>query len=584
MSATNSTSSNSTLFGLPLPSLNFGNNIIDVSSLTTLIGSTVGESLILGDRGAAGIAWASTSSFGTLWIIAACVNGASPGWLKEMIGIRTAVSDASLGMTLRCNSTHSQTVRKKMPQAIAIICDNKPATEKDVLDDSINTIREVYAFDRATAGKVRVVPETGAEPFRIYAYADYTCFRVHDTRFHVIVMALSLLKLSETVVLLLCNAPLLAVISTLPWLYFFIVAMIIEIHEIRLKRIPLSREGEMDIIAGTLPIVTHPGGPKKIVLGLARTVGQTFWWSLFWGVGAVLCTICLLMTYFIMGQQNQGVSFVWICFQTLWMLARMGSHHFGDFEDPHKHRMLAEKVGDVGGPKLWKHRVLRLTASVARYQTLLHPRGEMAYKNDCYSIKQLCILYQQPILDSFPLSPTQEAATAISTIELNIVRIVGDPILSSAAWIVGTKLTPMDVYDCCIVTFSITADNGDGAAQPRVFSVPASRVYSYMAPKPDSEENISLRQYVPKGTPNTGNRMFWWYFIPAIGNKWLVIRRAAELGLEKAEGRMMSNAQLAEQLLSSQLDVDIKDVRDIRKIVDLSQLVCRSYLSQLVDQ
>lgn len=119
-----STNSTSTFFGLPLPSLNFGNNIIDVSSLTTLIGSTVGESLVLGTRGPAGLAWSSTSSFGLLWIIRGCINGASPGWLREVIGIRSGVSDSCLGMELNWYSIRSGAVRKSLSQAIGIVCDN----------------------------------------------------------------------------------------------------------------------------------------------------------------------------------------------------------------------------------------------------------------------------------------------------------------------------------------------------------------------------------------------------------------------------------------------------------------------------
>ncbi|GJJ14367.1 hypothetical protein Clacol_008631 [Clathrus columnatus] len=583
---TNSTSPSSTFFGLPIPSLNFGNNIIDVSSLTTLIGSTTGEILILGNRGPAGIAWASTSSFGILWMIRACVNGASPGWLREMIGIRSTISDSVLGMSLDWDSTHALKVRKKMPQAIAIVCENHSASSSEDGSNQENspasTTRDVYAFDRSTASKIQVVPETGDGSFRVFAYADYTYIRIHNTGFQVTAIILSLLKFSETAVLhFFYNAPLLAVISTLPWIYFFIAAVLIEIHEMRLKRIPIIRDGELDIIAGTLPTVTHPGGSKRIILGLSKYAGQTIWWRVFWGAGAVLCLICLIMTYFIMGQQTQGVSFVWICFQTLWMLARMALYHLGDFEDPHGHRTLSEKMEEKR-PKEWRSRVLRLTASVAKYQTSVHPRGDVAYKNDSYSIEKLCQLYRDQILDLFPLSLVQETITTITTIKLNILKVVGDPILSSASWIVGENLTPMDLYDSCIVTFSLLADRDD-EPPPYIFSVPAARVYSYTDPKINGEENISLRQYVPKGTPNIGIGMYWWYFIPATGDKWLVIKRSAELGLGNAEGRIMSVSQLTTLLLSNELDVDVKDVDDLRKVVGLSRRVCKSCLLKLVE-
>lgn len=575
MSSNNSTS---TFFGLPLPSLNFGNNIIDVSSLTTLIGSTVGESLVLGTRGPAGLAWSSTSSFGLLWIIRGCINGASPGWLREVIGIRSSVSDSCLGMELNWYSIRSGAIRKSLSQAIGIVCDNYIEDENEKPgkhSESIETAREVYVFDRLSTNKIKVIPETNEEPIRIFSYADYVYYRVHDTRFQVIAIGLSLLKLSETVVLLFYDAPLLAAITTLPWAYFFTAAIALEIRENRLKRNPEPVNGELDIITGVLPTVTRPGGPKKVILGMAKNPKRTLWLRLIWGLGSVLCIICLAMTYFIMGQQNQGVSFVWICFQIIWMLARMALHYLADFEDPHGHRSFAEKV-EERRPLSWKHRVLRLTVAVAKYQTLLHPRTEMAYKNDCYSVEELAHLIQHSIKTLFPLSSEQETT---DTINVNVVRIVGDTLLSSAAWITGSKLGPMEIYDSCIVTFSITTDSED---RPTLLSIPAARVYSYESPSSGEENDTGIREYIPKGAPNTGVGMYWWYFVPATAEKWLVLRRAAELGKGKCEGRVMSSVQLMKQLLSGQLNVDIRDVYDIQKVIDTSRTVCRSCLLELI--
>lgn len=435
-----------------------------------------------------------------------------------------------------------------------------------------DTAREVYVFDRPTLNKIRVVPDTGASPLRIYAYADYTYFRVHQTRFQVIAIGLSLLKLTETMVLVSYDAALLAAITTLPWAYFFIVAVILEIHEIRLGRKPELEEGEMDILTGTLPTVTQPGGPKKIILGMVGNPRHTVWWGLLWGIGALLCTFCLVMTYFIMGQQNQGVSFLWLCFQLVWTLARMILQYFAEIEDPHGHRSFSEKMEDRR-PKSWRHRVLRLTASLAKYQMLLHPRGEKAYKNDCFSAEDLSLLSLGSILDLFPLSAEQKS------VNVDMVRVVGDPFLSSAAWIVGSKITPMDVYDCCVVTFSI---NVDGESGSRMISIPAARVYSYTPTTPDGEDSVAFREYVPKGAPNPGTRMFWWYFIPATHDKWLVVRRASELGLGKSEGRVMTNSELAGQLLSGELHVDIRDVGDIQKVVNSSRSVLKFCLLQLL--
>jgi hypothetical protein len=85
-------------------SFSSGSSLIDFTALTTLIGSAAAESLVLGNQGAAGVAWATTSAFGLAWVIRACISAASPGWLRETMGIRTPISDQAVGMELSSSS------------------------------------------------------------------------------------------------------------------------------------------------------------------------------------------------------------------------------------------------------------------------------------------------------------------------------------------------------------------------------------------------------------------------------------------------------------------------------------------------
>jgi hypothetical protein len=82
------------------PILNFGNGLIEIAALTTLIGSSTAGDLILGNRGAAGLVWGSITTFGSSSVIKACASAASPGWLRQMLGLRTASSDKVIGMDL----------------------------------------------------------------------------------------------------------------------------------------------------------------------------------------------------------------------------------------------------------------------------------------------------------------------------------------------------------------------------------------------------------------------------------------------------------------------------------------------------
>jgi len=96
-------------------SQDFRSGFIEITALTTLIGSAAAESLILGDHGAAGVAWATMSAFGLVWIIRACISAAIPGWLRETIGVRTPGSDLVIGMELSSssNSGGAAKIRKK---------------------------------------------------------------------------------------------------------------------------------------------------------------------------------------------------------------------------------------------------------------------------------------------------------------------------------------------------------------------------------------------------------------------------------------------------------------------------------------
>ena len=85
---------------------NFGNGFVELAMLTTLIGPAAAETLVLGNHGAAGLAWATMSAFGTGRVISACLSGACAPWLREIMGLRSKLTDSSLGMAL-CSNTNS---------------------------------------------------------------------------------------------------------------------------------------------------------------------------------------------------------------------------------------------------------------------------------------------------------------------------------------------------------------------------------------------------------------------------------------------------------------------------------------------
>jgi hypothetical protein len=109
-------------------SLQVGTGLIEIAALTTLIGSSSAESLILGDRGGAGVAWASMSAFGSLSIVKGCIAGASPDWLRQTLGVRSPASDAATGLrhNLKSKSRSNQDLtRKGLGKAQGLLCPSK---------------------------------------------------------------------------------------------------------------------------------------------------------------------------------------------------------------------------------------------------------------------------------------------------------------------------------------------------------------------------------------------------------------------------------------------------------------------------
>ena len=116
--------------GFTFQSINFGNNLIEIGALTTLIGSTIAETLVLGDRGSAGLVWGTISTFGASSIIKACISGASPGWLRALLGLRGKASDIAMGLDLELarDSRGAVRVRSTFDAPLGISCDSKVGT------------------------------------------------------------------------------------------------------------------------------------------------------------------------------------------------------------------------------------------------------------------------------------------------------------------------------------------------------------------------------------------------------------------------------------------------------------------------
>ncbi|KAJ3501236.1 hypothetical protein NLJ89_g9431 [Agrocybe chaxingu] len=572
---------NSTSSHFEPPSVSFDNGLVEISALTTLIGSSAAASLVLGSRGPTGLAWAATSAFCTIAVVKACISGAIPGWLQETIGVRSSASDLAVGLQLDLgsNSYGAKRVRKTLDRPIAIQCRGDIGNETSSSMKDLGS--DVYAFDYSTSAMLNRVPET--EPgqlTRVFAYARYNFVRKHSTGIQMGATCLSFLKLTESYILWRNNSEMLAMVTSIPWFYFVIAAIVEEVIELRRAANPETMLGPIDILSGTVPAVGRPGSSRKIIIGAAQNPRHALRWTIMWSVGAIICTSSTLMTYLLLGKQSTEVVLVWVGFQALWMALRLLVHHLVEPYDPVESRQLADQSLSSLSPDM-KMRVLRLAMALSKYQASIHPRGDYSYLYDCFTASDIPPLLAQHA-SVYPTNNFTSSGASLASIRVSIKAVIGDTTLSSATWISGSKPIPMDLYDSCVVVFNIgTKDNlSSDISLPSYSSshlaVPAVRVLSGKTVGPslptDPEKDATIH-FVPKGSSNIGFGLTWLYWIPLDSGGWLFVS-TAEDSLDvrgRQVGCLMTDGEVTEQLSAGRLNIGFSHVDDVKAALEMSK-------------
>jgi hypothetical protein len=83
---------------------------------------------MLGERGSASLVWSITSAFGATSIIKACISGASPGWLRSLLGLRSIASDRVVGLDLKLTRKSSLVIKVRRTfknEPLGVSCDAK---------------------------------------------------------------------------------------------------------------------------------------------------------------------------------------------------------------------------------------------------------------------------------------------------------------------------------------------------------------------------------------------------------------------------------------------------------------------------
>ena len=546
-------------------SLNLGGGLIEIGALTALIGSTTAASLVLGNKGAAGLLWGTMSIFGALSVIKACVAAATPDWLRETLGVRNEETDAAIGLSLDLDSKSLQK-KSRVTGALGVAC--KVGVRGVVSENAHNTSdtetveisrHDVYAFDQGTSGILKLVPESEAVgEFQTYVLIQDAYSRISSTRnswTDWMAILLSVIKLLELAVLWQHGATVLCLIGGCCWAFFLFVSILLQLLGLSREFSEKVNEREMDIVAGQLPTPIRAGGQQKILLGAPQNVRHSLFWKFAWGIGSGVCTGTIIATYMVLSKQSSKVFAIWAGFQFAWLALRSVFYHFAEGTDRVSHHPILLR-------KNWKElsielvsRIRNLVCALSKYQMHLHPRGLYCYEEDAQSLEKA---YETRSKCPLPVESSNG-----DKIEINVEEIIGDTALSSACWMFGSKLTGMQLYDSCVLILRVNSET---------FAIPSARVLTDKAALPKVDVEAAKGPLFPlRGNSNTGRDILWFYWIPCGDDRWLQVSTTDMKFLGTRTASIVSDVQVTQKLASGELLVSISEVDHVKEIVQCSK-------------
>ena len=377
----------------------------------------------------------------------------------------------------------------------------------------------------------------------------------------------SAVKLIEIAVFWVWGALPLALVSIIPWAWFFLGAIVL--HSLNISRELLDDAAlKTDLLAGQLPTPIRAGGDRRILMGAPTNHRHRWIWTAVWAIGAALSVTSVVGCYLSLGQQTSDTVYLFLGLQVLWLVLRSIFFHFSEGSDKvFNHPSLTTHTWDQL-PYSYKSRVRELVFALSSYEIHVHPRGAYSYVD------------QTRKLDSLPKTILDVPQACLPKVEadgkykLKIEAVVSDTILSSAAWVFGSKLNSIDYYDSCIVILKL--DGVDTA-------IPSARVITDT--RPDAESNVEEPwdvKYPPRGGSNSGTAAVHWnYWIPLQEMQWFHFRTDNFAVVGEICGTVMTNEQVTKQLTSGELFNSLTKVEDINEIVNHSRIGCRILTTML---
>lgn len=545
-----------------------GNNLIEITPLTTLIGAATAESLILASQGAGGLPWAAMSCFGSFFLAKACIAAALPSWLRESAGVDSPHSATILGASSPLDKKSMLKVAPGIPAGISVSLEAEPS------------ITSIYALDKYTSGIVQSrlsFQDDNSQHIFAYTQDGSSAADTYDW----IAILLSLIKLVETVVLWSQASWELGIASSASWAFFFISALVLQLLGISREFKHPSTSRLRDVILGEFPTMDAGHEKPNIILGAPINVRTHLAWRLIWAVGAVVSVASTIIIYMILKHATAKQFYLWLSFQCLWLLCRTIFCHFAVVTDGRRHPLVEVE------PSRYLGRLLSLCSGVSRHLAQCHPRTPASYASDVHDIcdirpliiKADCRLdWNQPskqgdakLFDSLAASNGTG-----DLVDIEILAVVGDTMLSSLSWIYGCGMINWDLYDSCLVLLKIN---------DRILIVPSARVLSGNATKAkmqlaDAEAGCPPT-FIPISGPCRGQDNGWAYWVPIGIDRWLhfIPDDLNFLGKQRAE--ILDDEEVTRRLMLGTLWVSVKSVDEIKDCVERGAIVARILFSLL---
>lgn len=441
----------------------------------------------------------------------------------------------------------------------------------------------VYTFDEYTSAILRncMSAEQGA-PARFVRYvrtSQWKELRRRQNMIDCLSICVSLVKLTESFALWCYGANVLALLTMANWAWFFAAAIMLQLAGLSREHseyFDASDEGITtkgycyDYLAGELPSVQTLGQNRKVIFNVPPSVRGHIGWRLTWAFGAFVCTGSLIATYAFIGTQPKIATLIWLGFQALWLVVRSVFFHLAFHTEGTRHgvpKLVREwELGKYG------FRILSLASAVSHYQTLLHPRMPYCYTKDMHDPSAVYRVIQtsEHLFDRTRVMLNvrlEEVYGGQVTTEVDIKAVIGDTLLSSMAWLMGSPHTSMDLYDCCLVVLGV----GN-----RTLLIPSVRVLSgHVKEVRQRREDVEVGvagEHTPKGVANDGVDIGWVFWIPLDADRWLYFVGDLDfIGKQRME--VLSSADVTKRLSVADLFVSLRDVRDVNDVLKKSSIV-----------